>query len=156
MGSGRLLVQGKADLNIQDGQRKTPLHLAIEEDHYDIIDFLLLSGAVVDVCSLESGMKDSPMMEAARKGKHLIAGKLLAAGADVNKVGRQEMAALHLAARRGDPKMVKILLDARADATFESKCGTAVHLARRHGSAELLQLFGVSDASSAKAPLTQF
>merc|ERR1719221_2212148 len=43
--SARLLVQGRADLNIQDGQRKTPLHLAIDEDQVAIIDFLLHSRA---------------------------------------------------------------------------------------------------------------
>merc|ERR1719379_2333781 len=55
--SARLLVQGRADLNIQDGQRKTPLHLAIEEDQVAIIDFLLQSKADVDLCSIESGMQ---------------------------------------------------------------------------------------------------
>merc|ERR1719356_1263347 len=100
-------------------------------------------------------MKNSPLLDAAHKGKHVIAGKLLASKADVNKVGKQDMTALHLAARRGDPKMVKILLDARADVTLESKCGTALHLARKHGSAEILQLFGHSEASSTRAPLTK-
>eukprot|EP00931_Biecheleriopsis_adriatica_P097080 TRINITY_DN7083_c1_g1_i1.p1 TRINITY_DN7083_c1_g1~~TRINITY_DN7083_c1_g1_i1.p1 ORF type:complete len:317 (-),score=73.88 TRINITY_DN7083_c1_g1_i1:168-1118(-) len=153
--SSRLLVQRRADLNIQDGQRKTPLHLAIEEDHEIIIDFLLECGAAVDLCSLESGMKNSPLLEAAHKGKHMLARKLLASSADVNKVGKQDMTPLHLAARRGDPKMVEILLEARSDVTLESKCGTALHLARKHGSAELLQLFGVSEASSAKGALTR-
>jgi len=143
--SSKLLVQGRADLNIQDGQRKTPLHLAIDEEHFSIIDFLLQSRAAVDLCSLESGMKNSPLMDAAHKGKHILAGKLLAAGANVNKVGKQDMTALHLAARRGDPKMVKILLEARADTSLKSKIGTALHLATvasKKSPTGLLELFG--------------
>merc|ERR1712032_47714 len=137
--------------------RKTPLHLAIDEDQITIIDFLLQSRAAVDVCSLESGMQNSPLMDAARNGNFILAGKLVAAGADVNKLGKQEMPALHLASRRGDPKTVKLLLDAQADTTLKSKCGTALQLASKKGSAELLQLFGVSaqSASAEKIPLTQ-
>lgn len=139
--SARLLVQSSADMNIQDGQLKTPLHLAIEEDQDALIDFLLQSRAAVDVCSLESGMKNSPLMEAAHSGNHSLAEKLIAARADVNKVGKQDMTALHLAARRGDSKIVKILLEAKADTTLESKCGTALQLASKKGSKEVLQLF---------------
>eukprot|EP00931_Biecheleriopsis_adriatica_P097077 TRINITY_DN7083_c0_g1_i1.p1 TRINITY_DN7083_c0_g1~~TRINITY_DN7083_c0_g1_i1.p1 ORF type:complete len:492 (-),score=93.99 TRINITY_DN7083_c0_g1_i1:72-1433(-) len=153
--SARLLVQARADMNVQDGRRMSPLHLAIEENKDAVVDFLLKSGADVDLCSLTSGMKNSPLMDAAHKGKHVLAGKLLASGANVNKIGKQDMTALHLAARRGDPKTVKILLEARADATLESKCGTALHLARKHNSAELLQLFGVAEASGAGTALTQ-
>jgi len=139
----RLLLQGTADLNVQDAQFKAPVHLAIEEGHDAIIDLLLQSGAAVDLCTLESGMKNSPLMDAAHTGKHVLAEKLIRAGADVNKVGKQDMAALHLAARRGDSNMVKLLLEARADTTLESKCGTALNLAKKKGSAEVLQLFGV-------------
>lgn len=153
--SAKLLIQGNADMNIQDGDYKTALHLAIEEDNDDVIDLLLQSGAAVDLCSIESGMKNTPLMEAAHKGKHALAKKLIRAGAEVNKVGKQDMTALHLAARRGDPKTVKILLDAKADATLESQIGTAQSLASKKGSAELLQLLGVKeeDVMQKKAPL---
>lgn len=146
--SARLLIQGKADMNIQDAQFKTSLHLAIEEDNDPIIDVLLQSGADVNLCSIESGMKNSPLMDAAHKGKHVLAEKLVRAGANVNKVGKQDMTALHLAARRGDPRMVRILLEARADATLESINGTAFSLASKNGSAEFLQLFGVKEEES--------
>jgi ankyrin repeat protein len=150
--AARLLFQAKADLNIQDAQFKTPLHLAIEEGHDAVIVFLLQSGAAPDMCTLESGMKNSPLMDAAHSGEHLLAEKLIRSGADVNKVGKQDMTALHLAARRGDDKMVKMLLDAKADATLESKIGTAISLARKKGSTELLRLLGakVKDMATPK------
>lgn len=140
-----LLFQGSADMNIQDSRFKAPLHLAIEEGHDAIIDFLLQSGAAVDLCSLDSGKQNTPLMDAARTGEHELAGKLIRAGADVNKAGKQGMTALHLAARRGDPILVQTLLEARADATLESKNGTALYLARKKGSAGLLPLFGIGE-----------
>lgn len=143
--AARLLLQGRGDLNIQDAKFKAPLHLAIEEGHEAIIDFLLQSGAVVDLCTLESGKQNSPLMDAARTGEPELAGKLIRAGADVNKAGKQGMTALHLAARRGDPILVQMLLEARADATLESKNGTALYLARKKGSTGLLQLFGIEE-----------
>eukprot|EP00440_Ansanella_granifera_P015539 gb/GFBE01016888.1/.p1 GENE.gb/GFBE01016888.1/~~gb/GFBE01016888.1/.p1 ORF type:complete len:381 (+),score=89.32 gb/GFBE01016888.1/:1-1143(+) len=153
--SAKLLVQGNADLDLQDAQFKSPLHLAIEEGNDHVIDFLLEAGAVPDLCSIESGMKNSPLMDAAMSGKLALAEKLIRAGADVNKVGKQDMTALHLAARRGDASMAKVLLDARADATLESKIGSALSLAKTKGSVELLKLFGAEkDASQpgAKRP----
>jgi len=157
LGAARLLLKGKADLNIQDAQFKAPLHLAIEEDHGTVIDFLLESRADVDLCTLDSGMKNSPLMDAAYAGKHMVAEKLIGAKADVNKVGKQDMTALHLATRRGDLQMVKMLLEARADTTLESNSGTALKLASKKGSAELLQLFGVKEDDASlgvkRAPL---
>jgi len=145
VGTARLLFHGNADLNIQDAQFKAPLHLAIEEDHDAVIDFLLESRADVDLCTLDSGMMNSPLMDAAYAGKHMLAEKLIRARADVNKAGKQDMTALHLATRRGDLNMVKILLEARADPTLESKSGTALNLASKQRSAELHQLFGVKE-----------
>lgn len=151
LAAAKLLFQFKADLNIQDAQFKTPLHLAIEEGHHPVIDFLLQSGASVDLCTIQSGMKNSPLMDAAHSGEHVLAEKLIRAGADVNKVGKQDMTALHLAARRGDEKMVKILLEAKADATLESKIGTALSLAKKKGSADLLRLLGAKEGESEDA-----
>mmetsp|Transcript_26991 Transcript_26991/g.48794 ORF Transcript_26991/g.48794 Transcript_26991/m.48794 type:complete len:391 (-) Transcript_26991:349-1521(-) len=146
--SAKRLVKANADMNIQDAQYMTPLHLAIEEDEDEVIDFLLESGSAVDLCSIKSGMKNSPLMEAAHAGKHALAEKLIRAGAEVNKVGKQDMTALHLAARKGDVKTVKLLLDAKGDAALKSTVGTALSLASKKGSAELLQLFGEASQPS--------
>lgn len=51
-------------------------------------------------------------------GEHDNAARVLAAGADPNKTfmrGINEESYLHLAAERADPKMIKLLLDAKAD-----------------------------------------
>eukprot|EP00931_Biecheleriopsis_adriatica_P028257 TRINITY_DN16876_c0_g1_i1.p1 TRINITY_DN16876_c0_g1~~TRINITY_DN16876_c0_g1_i1.p1 ORF type:complete len:476 (-),score=79.20 TRINITY_DN16876_c0_g1_i1:24-1397(-) len=145
----RILIEFKADVDMQDGQMKTPLHLAIEEDEDAAVDLLLQSGASVHLGSLQSGMKNSPLMDAAHCSKHALAQKLIEAGANVNQQGKSDMAAIHLAARRGDAKMVKILLSARAEPEQQSNSGTAVDLARRNGRKELLQAFGLDTPNSA-------
>jgi len=138
-----VLIQAKADLDIQDGQGKTPLHLAIEENHGKFVDILLRSKADVNLGNLSSNFRNSPLMDAAHEGQSDVALKLIAARADVNKKGKQGLSALHFAARRGCTKMVQILLEAHADASQTSDLGTALDLAKKNGGSELLKLFGV-------------
>merc|ERR1712046_23415 len=96
-----VLIGARADLDIQDGQGKTPLHLAIEENNSEFVDILLQSKADVNLGNLSSNMQNSPLMDAAHEGQCDVALKLISARANVNKKGKQGMSALHLAARRG-------------------------------------------------------
>merc|ERR1712228_692845 len=82
-------------------------------------------------------------MDAAFTGKPELVKKVLAAKADINKQGKQAMSALHLAARKRHVQVCEILLEARADMNQESKCGTALELARKNGGPDLLKVFGV-------------
>mmetsp|Transcript_65002 Transcript_65002/g.123988 ORF Transcript_65002/g.123988 Transcript_65002/m.123988 type:complete len:471 (-) Transcript_65002:3-1415(-) len=150
----RILTEHQADVNIQDGEMKTPLHLAIQEDHRTAIDLLLQSRADVHLSSLQSGMKNSPLMDAAHCNNHWLAERLIEARANVNQQGKSDMAAIHLAARRGDPKMVQILLSARADIEQESACGTALKLAKQKGGEELLQVLGVATPQPSTGPVS--
>merc|ERR1712048_1386091 len=87
--------------------------------------------------------------------------KLIAAKADIHKKGKQQMSALHLAARSRRTEFVKVLLAAQADPNQESNAGTALQLARKNGGTDpdLLDAFGcqidtpsiVSDISSLDA-----
>eukprot|EP00746_Dinoflagellata_sp_MGD_P066900 gnl/MRDRNA2_/MRDRNA2_27654_c0_seq1.p1 gnl/MRDRNA2_/MRDRNA2_27654_c0~~gnl/MRDRNA2_/MRDRNA2_27654_c0_seq1.p1 ORF type:complete len:246 (+),score=65.00 gnl/MRDRNA2_/MRDRNA2_27654_c0_seq1:465-1202(+) len=138
-----VLLQAKADLNAQDGEGKTPLHLAIEEDLDNAVDVLLESKADVNLGNLLSNMQNSPLMDAAHANNPDLALKLISAKADINKQGKQGMSALHLAARRGRVRMVQILMEARADASQTSDLGTALDLAKKNGGIPLLKLFGV-------------
>merc|ERR1719160_133787 len=138
-----ILIQAKADLDVQDGQGKTPLHLAIEEKHAEFVDILLRSKADVNLGNLSSNFQNSPLMDAAHEGQCDVALKLISAKADINKKGKQGLSALHFAARRGRTKMVQILMEANADASQTSDLGTALDLAKKKGGSELLKLFGV-------------
>merc|ERR1711964_788239 len=82
-------------------------------------------------------------MDAASAGNAEVVKKMLAAKADVNKQGKQDMSALHLAARKRQVKVAEILIAAGADMNQESKCGTPLQLARKNGGVDLLKVFGV-------------
>jgi ankyrin repeat protein len=141
--SAKVLLDAGAITDLQDAQMKTPLHLAIDADHGDCIDLLLSFGANVELGNNSAGADNSPLMEAAMAGKEELVKKLIGAKADVNKQGKQDMSALHLAARKRHARVAESLIAAKADMTQESKCGTALYLARKNGGADLLKVFGV-------------
>jgi ankyrin repeat protein len=146
--SAKLLLEAKAQVNIRDAQMKTPLHLAIDEDQGDCIDVLLKFGADVNLGNQSSGMDNSPLMDVASAGNTQLAKKLIAAKADINKQGKQQMSALHLAARSRRNQVAEVLLAAKADMNQESRVGTALQLARKNGGVDLLKVFGVQPDES--------
>merc|ERR1712217_23259 len=138
-----------------DAQMMTPLHLAIQAEESNCIDLLLSCNADINLGNLSSGVNNSPLMDAAFAGKPELAKKLIAAKADINKQGKQDMSALHLAARKRHVQVAEILLAARADMNQASKCGTALQLARKNGGMELLKAFDVqSDTPSNVGDIT--
>lgn len=139
----QILIEFQADVNVQDGDMNTPLHLAIQEGVDDAIDVLLRSAADVNLGNLESG-SSSPLMCAAYSNNHDLARKLIESRADINKRGKSDMAALHLAARSGNATIARMLMTGRADPSLRSICGTAVDLATKKGNRELLEVLGVA------------
>merc|ERR1719265_2752599 len=93
-------------------------------------------------------------MDAAHENKTNLASRLILARADVNKQGKQGLGALHLAARRGNTKMVQILMEARADTSQKSELGTSLDLAKKNGGLELLKLYGVESISNTGSAIT--
>eukprot|EP00746_Dinoflagellata_sp_MGD_P151986 gnl/MRDRNA2_/MRDRNA2_83365_c0_seq4.p1 gnl/MRDRNA2_/MRDRNA2_83365_c0~~gnl/MRDRNA2_/MRDRNA2_83365_c0_seq4.p1 ORF type:complete len:374 (+),score=70.67 gnl/MRDRNA2_/MRDRNA2_83365_c0_seq4:131-1252(+) len=140
------LIRAKADLDIQDGQGKTPLHLAIEENNGKFVDILLRSRADVNLGNLSSNFQNSPLMDAAHEGQCDLAMRLISARAAVNMQGKQGLSALHLAARRGNADMIQVLMQARADASQTSDLGTAFDLAKKNGGVKVLELFGAQSS----------
>lgn len=141
--SVELLLQAKANANIQDAQFKTPLHVAMEEDQVDCIDALLKHGVQVNLGNQSTGMENTPLMTAAGAGNVDLVKKLIGAGSDLNKKGKQQMTALHFAARSRRTEVAKVLLEAKADMNQASTLGTALELARKNGGTDLLKVFGV-------------
>lgn len=146
--AAKVLLAAKANANIQDAQMKTPLHLAIDAERTDTIDLLLASGIDVNLGNIESGIDNSPLMDAAFNGHCDLLKKLLAAKSDVNKQGKQEMSALHLAARKCHVEIAEALISAKADMNQQSKVGSALQLAQKNGGADLQKVFGVNSPES--------
>lgn len=141
--SVEMLLQAKANANIQDAQFKTPLHVAMDEDQMSCIDVLLKHGANVNLGNQSTGMETTPLMTAAGAGNTELVKKLIGAGSNINKKGKQQMTALHLAARSRRTEVAKVLLEAKADMNQASTLGTALELARKNGGTDLLEAFDV-------------
>lgn len=148
--AAKVLLEGKAEVDMRDAQYKTPLHLAIESEQGDCVDVLLSFGTDMDLGNQSSGMETSALMDAAAAGKTELVKKLIAAKANINKQGKQQLSALHLAARSRRAEVCELLLAAKADMNQESNLGSALQLARKNGGSELLKVFG--DEADTPAP----
>lgn len=97
----------------------TPLQAATLEGRLDVVRALLAAHA--DVNALQKNPDDSPkqgttaLMLASTNGHLEVARELLAAKSDVNVGNGMGETALLLAVQRGNPGMVKLLLESRAD-----------------------------------------
>ena len=117
------------------GVRLTPLMLAIERDHGDIVDLLLNRGVALDEACPETGV--TPLYFAVRRSIHRCARLLLERGADVNEQYSERLQGgtpLRVAILNCDVHMVELLLDHGADFTGAGSDGaTALHFARKIG-----------------------
>ncbi|MBQ9445921.1 MAG: ankyrin repeat domain-containing protein [Victivallales bacterium] len=102
------LVENGADVNIQIGDRETPLMWAIKRDFRELAEYLLEHGADVHAKDLE--LSFTPMHYAAKTGNVAILKRLLAAGADKNAVDRIKQTPIDVAASEGNPPAFRLLL----------------------------------------------
>jgi ankyrin repeat protein len=97
----------------------TPLHYACSYADYDVVGLLVDRGAWVNA-DQEGGL--SPLMLAAETGKVVVASLLLEAGAKVNAATSGEcITALHIACRKNDLDMAKLLVRHGADTEAQTK-----------------------------------
>ncbi|CAJ1426540.1 unnamed protein product [Effrenium voratum] len=122
------------------GNLCTPLHVASELGHFDLL-CLLLEGAADPACRDASGA--SPLHRAARRGtsdQKSAVGALLDAGALCDSQDAQGRTALHEAAREGHASAVRRLLEGRADSNVpDGQNHTPLHLAAQQGRLETVQ-----------------
>ncbi len=107
------------------------------------VDELMLGGVfwLADQVT-DKHKKESALIEAVEAGDLKKAQKLVAGGADPNQASSFGFPALSLAARRGDEKMTKLLLDARADVNARSVTltDTALAPAAQYGNAATVRV----------------
>jgi cell wall assembly regulator SMI1/ankyrin repeat protein len=137
------LIDAGADVNarsLKGGLFETPLMIAAHHGRLGLADLLLAAGADLHAKSTHGS---SALSNAAGGGEteayERLVARLLAAGA------KPDAEALVAAARRGSPQVVRMLVEAGADANEVSRWGTALHLAvsgKRTDTAEALLAAG--------------
>ena len=165
----RLLQEDPGRANAR--HRSTPLRLAAERGHVEVIEFLLAAGADVNAETFEG----TPLHGAAAQGHKAAVELLLAGGADVNVRDRDGWTPLHCAAYYGHRDIAELLLARGADldvhtaaslgrdevlatllrvrpqfaaSRFGAAAGTALHWAARAGQVEAVKLLLAAGADA--------
>ena len=108
-----LLLEYGADINAKDNSGKSPLHVAVLCDHYEMVEWLLDNNAYVD---LQNALTNTPLYDAVN-GKIELCNLLLMRGADPNYINKFKETLLLRAAKFTDTNIVKMLLRYGANAT---------------------------------------
>ena len=127
------------DVNLKDALGRTPLGIAAEKGHAEVITFLVENGAEVNITDANG---NTPLIFIVHKTGNLrITKRLLEKGAIVNTQNRTGETALMYAAWRGHSQIVQLLLEYRADVTLKNKRGdTALTLAESKQHLEIIQM----------------
>lgn len=116
-----LLQKNIEYIGIKDQNSKTLLHYAVLGGANDVIDYLLNQDFNVNTADKYG---ETPLFDCARKGKLLIAKKLISKYAKVDLLNNKGETVLHLACHKGDLDMVKLFIEKGASLnqlTNESK-----------------------------------
>jgi ankyrin repeat protein len=142
----RRLISTGVDVNLTAKYGKirsvTPLHVASQYGHVDIVKELLGWGADIDSRSIR-GSKDSfgctPLILALEHDKHEVVKELLKHGANIDERNvRLGMTLLHVACSRNNIGMVRILLEYCDPAIKDDFGNTALDYARSDEIKDLL------------------
>ncbi|MGB2866682.1 MAG: ankyrin repeat domain-containing protein [Sedimentisphaerales bacterium] len=111
----RLLSEGK-DVNSRDSEGQTPLHLAANRGHKEMVEVLIANGA--DIEARENRYSSTPLLNAAVRGRKEVVELLLSKGADIEGKNSDGLTPLNLTAAYGTAihtEIIQLLLDRGAD-----------------------------------------
>jgi ankyrin repeat protein len=152
----RSILKTHPDVNLREADGTTALHWAVRSDDLDTVRLLISAGATVNAVN-RYGV--SPLTLAAVNASRGAITELVKAGADVNTTTPGGETVLMTASRTGDPAVVKLLLDRRADVSArEHEFGeTALMWAAAENHAEAIKLLAAHGADlDARANVLQF
>ncbi len=140
----QLIVDG-ADVNIQNNNNTTPLHLAAFNGHKEIVELLIGAGAYINRTNTNG---TSPLHFAAYRGHEEIVQLLIDYGAYIDIPNNNWQTPLIWAAYNGHEKIVLALIGAGANLDIQTTNGnTPLHLATFRGHKEIVELLIVSGAN---------
>lgn len=117
----RILLDAGADIEVADRSGSTPIHWAVWSFDLEMTEVLVSRGASL---AFQSGNGETLLHTAAKGGNSTIVGFLLRHGLDPNATDNERgRAPLHWAAGHAHPDVVRLLLEAGAEATMADADG---------------------------------
>ncbi|KAM0196841.1 hypothetical protein ACHAPI_005722 [Fusarium lateritium] len=134
-----LLISQQADLKVQNEDKMTPLHIAVEKYDSDMI-YLLLSTTHIDL-ELADIKGYTPLIIAVRKGNAKLVQKLLRLGAKTESEDGHGWTAMRWAAQLGYRMVIEILVRYKASVSSPTKDGwTLLRWAASEGRSDIITL----------------
>ncbi len=129
-----------ANVNIQDENGLSPMHLAASNGNIEMVNSLLKKGADINI---KDNQDRSPMHFAALNGKtdmvQFLADKFLAAKISIDQLNDYDETPLHAAVRNGHKDVVEYLAANRANVNTKDKAGVSpMHSAAWHGNKDMV------------------
>ncbi len=144
----RSFIEQGADVNIQNKQGWTPLHIVVKYDLIGTLELLIAKGADVNKKN-DDGV--TPLHTSAYKGNIEIVKLLIGRGADVNARDKYNRTPLHWPAIKGYKKMAELLISRGAEVNSKDNDNmTPLDLAIKNGYYDIAQLLKMKGAKIRK------
>lgn len=127
----QILLENKAEVDVQNSKGDIPLHLAVINDHFDVVQIFLERGVNIDVKTCDNF---TSLHIAAEKGYEKVVELLLQRKASISIKSDHGATSLHLAAKYGHISITQLLLNNEDDIDANDKNHlTPLRLAAQHG-----------------------